>query len=189
MKSKLFAIGVVGALLCGAANAVVITVTAQASTAAGLVTTGTGASATLVSGTARIYSTTTDLTALDVASITTETAFVQLLTSPLTIRNLTVTSGAFSATGSTEAGTLANRTYLFISSTDGNSIGIFKGANVPNTGALTFTPAAISQDFKGTSVVQTINGFNSGWQLVAIPEPSSALLGMLGALGLLRRRR
>lgn len=28
-----------------------------------------------------------------------------------------------------------------------------------------------------------------GWQTVAVPEPSAALLGMLGALGLLRRRR
>jgi hypothetical protein len=29
----------------------------------------------------------------------------------------------------------------------------------------------------------------AGWQLVAIPEPSAALLGVFGALGLLRRRR
>jgi hypothetical protein len=29
----------------------------------------------------------------------------------------------------------------------------------------------------------------SGFQLAAVPEPSAALLGALGALGLLRRRR
>jgi hypothetical protein len=42
------------------------------------------------------------------------------------------------------------------------------------------------------SNVQTANtdaSATEGWQMAAVPEPSAALLGALGALGLLRRRR
>jgi hypothetical protein len=40
--------------------------------------------------------------------------------------------------------------------------------------------------------VQTANtdaSVNAGWQMAPIPEPSAALLGLLGAIGLIRRRR
>jgi len=62
----------------------------------------------------------------------------------------------------------------------------------PLPNVLTISPAN-SQVLYGSVVanVQTANVDNSvtpGWQL-GIPEPSAALLGLLGAIGLLRRRR
>jgi MYXO-CTERM domain-containing protein len=68
-----------------------------------------------------------------------------------------------------------------------NAIGAYKGPIVPSLGAVTFNPTNSSDSIGiGTSVF-TAGSPNSGFQL--IPEPSAALLGALGALGLLRRRR
>jgi hypothetical protein len=56
-------------------------------------------------------------------------------------------------------------------------------------GALSLTSATLTDLGQGTSVYAATG--TSGFQLASIPvpEPSAALLGALGALGLLRRRR
>ena len=74
-------------------------------------------------------------------------------------------------------------------------IGAYTGSNAPASGAVTFNPAGSGDSLGiGTSVfaaattgpTQPVSGF----QLKsAIPEPSTALLGAISALGLLRRRR
>lgn len=67
-------------------------------------------------------------------------------------------------------------------------------ANVANAGSTTFNAALGSNlalvTSKGASTPSlTDNESISGNSIVLVPEPSAALLGALGALGLLRRRR
>jgi MYXO-CTERM domain-containing protein len=84
----------------------------------------------------------------------------------------------------------AEKSYIFLEASTGGYYGIFQGANVPAAGAVTMTPTSIIEDLKGTTNVSTVGATKTGWQLVtAVPEPTAALLGALGALGLLRRRR
>jgi hypothetical protein len=117
-------------------------------------------------------------------------------TDPGIVRSTTFTNGALSSTGATELGAVGNKTYLFLVAEAGGfitGIGAYTGANVASAGAVTINPTTAGDTLLvGTSVLAAAGGGQpiSGFQLAAaVPEPSAALLGALGALGLLRRRR
>lgn len=117
-------------------------------------------------------------------------------TSPGLVRTVGFTNGLLTTTGGQEMGNAANRTYLFIASVDVNNnvtgLGFYAGPNVPAAGAVTFNPTTSTDTVGlGTSVFAA-GSPPSGFQLASVtvvPEPSMALLGALGALGLIRRRR
>ena len=122
-------------------------------------------------------------------------------TDPGVVRNATFTNGVLTSSGNQELGTVSNKTYLFLVAEAGGfitGIGAYTGSNVPSSGAVTFNPTNAGDTLLvGTSVlaaatttpsVQPISGFQLK-SAVVVPEPSAALLGSLGALALLRRRR
>lgn len=136
----------------------------------------------------------TALTALIAGTNTVEAA-----TNPGIVRSTTFANGALTSTGSVQLGNSGNKTYLFLVAESAGfitGIGAYKGSNVPTSGSVTFNPTfATDGEGVGTSVLsaaivgppaQPISGFQLA---AAVPEPSAALLGALGALGLLRRRR
>lgn len=97
-----------------------------------------------------------------------------------------------------EGGSAGNFTYLFLVAEQAGfitGIGAYTGPSIPSiAGTLTFNPTSSNDIGVGTSVLAaaTTNPTQpiSGFQLAAaIPEPSAALLGAFGALGLLSRRR
>ena len=202
MKIKLIGFAVVSALSCGAASAVTLTTTliANTSTNVGLITTLVSGVNTAATGTAYIYSTSTELSAANVATNISSfilanpgvsysrTSFEALLANdPGVVRSaVAFTSGLVTSSASTNIGAVANKTYVWMSTSNG-SYGIFQGPNVPSVGAVTLNSATMTEDLAGTSTY-TASG-TSGFQLVTIPETSTALLGAIGALGLLRRRR
>jgi hypothetical protein len=114
---------------------------------------------------------------------------------PGVVRSANFTNGAITSGASSQYGSASNKTYLFLVAENGGfitGIGAYTGSNVPATGSLTFNPAFCGDTLGvGTSVLTAASGGQpiSGFQLAAVPEPSAALLGALGALGLLRRRR
>ncbi|MCP5543557.1 MAG: hypothetical protein H7A49_06580 [Akkermansiaceae bacterium] len=199
MKTKLLGLAVVTALSCGAANAVSLATTLLANTTnnVGLITTLQTGSLTTVTGTAFIYATSVELSALDVAGIDSRAGFEALILSdPGAIRsNIAFTNGAVTSPGAAELGAVGNKTYVWMSSNDNLSYGLFQGPNVPSLGAVTLNSATMTEDLIGTSTFSGIAGTTSGpdtasgFQLAFVPEPSAALLGAFGALGLLRRRR
>ncbi len=191
MKTKLVTLAVVSALACGAANAVTLATSFIANTAnnVGLITTLQTGSLTNVSGSVTILSSTTVLSSL-AASIDTLAEFVALLDTPTTVRTASFSSGALTSSGSSELGAVSNRLYVWIQSADGLSWGGYKGNTVPSLGSVVINSGALTDLGQGTSVYSATG--TSGFQLASaapIPEPSAALLGALGALGLLRRRR
>jgi hypothetical protein len=110
--------------------------------------------------------------------------------SPGIVRSVNFSNGVLASNATQEMGDAGNLTHLFLvaeSGTDVLGFGAYTGGNVPTLGSVTFTPATAGDGIGiGTSVLNS----GSGFQLAAvIPEPSAALLGALGALGLLRRRR
>jgi hypothetical protein len=117
-------------------------------------------------------------------------------TNPGVVRSANFTSGVITSAVSSQYGDATNKTYLFLVAENAGfvtGIGAYTGSNVPATGSLTFNPAFCGDTLGvGTSVLTAASGGQpiSGFQLAAaVPEPSAALLGALGALGLLRRRR
>ncbi len=125
---------------------------------------------------------------------------LEAATNPGIVRSTTFASGAFTSTGSVQLGNSGNKTYLFLVAESGGfitGIGAYNGSNVPTSGSVTFNPTfATDGEGVGTSVfsaaivgppAQPISGFQLA--AVAVPEPSAAFLGAIGALGLLRRRR
>ena len=192
MKTKLFSMVVVAALSSGAANAVSLATTFIANTSnnVGLVTTLVTGNNVAATGVGYIYSTSTNLSALNVSSVTTRAAFEALITNdPGVVRSsIAFTSGAVTSTGSVNLGAVGNIVYLWLQTTDASNIGLYKDASVvPSVGAVTINSATMN-DLIGTSNY-TASG-TSGFQLApAVPEPSAALLGAFGVLGLLRRRR
>lgn len=102
---------------------------------------------------------------------------------------LAFTNGAFTTTGASEVGVAGNKLYMLIVSNDASYIGAFQGIAAPSLGTVVMNPATMTEDLLGTSTLQSISGTKSGFQLVAVPEPSTALLGLLGFAGLMRRRR
>jgi len=194
IKTKLFAAVLAGVLSFGSAQAVTVTLAGIANTTVGLITEGAAATNVLGTGTARFYSSAVDLGVSDLEGILAAAdplAFFEskITATPGAVRGpIAFTNGALSTTGPTELGAVGNRTYLFLST--GGFIGVFQGANVPSVGAVTFNPATVAQDLVGTSTLQAVSGTNSGFQLApVVPEPSTALLGLLGVAGLIRRRR
>lgn len=178
----------------GLANAATISVAVIANNTGTIGNITAGASATLLTGTAYVYVTTTELAAADFVSFdpattaAAKTSFEALLASPTPLRTSAFTNGVIASTGNLSLNP-GEKTYVFFDA--GSYYGIYQGNNVPSSGAVTINPATNLEDLKGTSSVQSFSGTTSGFQLVpiAVPEPSAALLGMLGALGLLRRRR
>ena len=102
---------------------------------------------------------------------------------------LAFTNVAFTTTGASEVGVAGNKLYMLIVSNDASYIGAFQGIAAPSLGTVVMNPATMTEDLLGTSTLQSISGTKSGFQLVAVPEPSTALLGLLGFAGLMRRRR
>jgi len=192
MKSKLIGLLALCALSSGVANAVSLqtNIFANNTNNVGFVTTS-GSTPSLVTGVAFFYSSSTELTAGDVASVTTRAAFEALLTNdPGVVRsNLTVTNGALTSAAQSEIGAVGNNLYLWLQSTDGGLYGLYKSsADVPSLGTVSITSATMG-DLIGTSVFSGTPGTSSASGFQLVPEPSVALLGMLGALGFLRRRR
>lgn len=86
-----------------------------------------------------------------------------------------------------DAGAGLNRTYMFLVAESGGDLqglGVYTGPQVPALDGALFMNSADVGDSVG------IGTSDGGFQLApVIPEPSVAILGALGALGLLRRRR
>lgn len=191
MKTKLIALVVTASLSCGAANAVSLATTliANSSNNVGLITTLVDGPLAVVTGLAYIYSTSIDLTAAGVVDVTTRQGFEALiLNDPGVVRSsIAFTNGAVTSPGAVELGAVGNKTYVWMNSTDSKSYGLFQGPNVPSLGAVTLNSATMTEDLIGKSTYAAAG--TSGFQLASVPEASTALLGVLGALGLLRRRR
>ena len=183
MKTKLIGLFFVAALACQTASAVSLATSLIANTASsiGLITTLAN-----VTGTAYIYSSSTQLTTI-ASTTTTRAAFESLLTlDPGAVRSaIAFTNGAVVSSGSVELGAVGNRMYVWMSSTNGDYYGAYKGITVPALGGIVMNSGTLTDLGVGTSTYSATG--TSGFQLV--PEPSAALLGALGALGLLRRRR
>jgi len=193
MKSKLFGFFVACALSLGSAKGVSLATSFIANTTnnIGLITTTASGSLANVSGNIWIYSTSVNLTTL-ASTIDTRAEFEGLLLlDPGAVRsNVSFTNGALTSSGSVELGAAGNKVYVWIQSTDATSYGAFKQtAVVPSVGSVVMNSQSLSDLGVGTSVYSSTG--TSGFQLAfaPVPEPSAALLGMLGALGLLRRRR
>ena len=198
MKSKLIGVITACALSMGAANAVVLqtNIFANTSNNIGLVTTTISGSLATVTGLAFLYSSATQIAGTAATSVTTRAGFEALIgADPGAVRsNLALTNGALSSVGTTELGAVGNNLYLWLQSTDGLTYGLYQAADVPSLGTVSVTSASTT-DWVGTSAFAGTAGVASGpttatgFQLASVPEPSAALLGAIGALGLLRRRR
>ena len=192
MKTKLIGLFFVAALSCQTASAVSLSTSliANTSNSIGLITTLVSGSLANVTGTAYIYSSSTQLASI-AATTTTRAAFESLLTlDPGAVRSaIAFTGGAVVSSGATELGAVGNRLYVWMSSGDGLSYGAFKGIVVPSLGSVVMNSGTLTDLGVGTSTYAATG--TSGFQLAfaPVPEPSAALLGALGALGLLRRRR
>jgi hypothetical protein len=109
--------------------------------------------------------------------------------------------GAFTSTGGADPSIFNTKPIYMVIGNGANAAsstewGIFRTpvafpANVTLSGS---TPVTLSSVSSFTALANAgtaidIDGGKDQFQLVGIPEPSAALLGALGALGLLRRRR
>jgi MYXO-CTERM domain-containing protein len=191
MKKAILAVAVL--VTFATAQAVTTTLVAVTNTTLGFVT--QGASNIRVSGDLYLYSSPTNLSPSSLDGILTAANPVEFFASllgfgPGQVRGpVAFTNGAVSSSGFVDVGAVGNSLYMFIMSTDGSYIGAFQGPSVPPIGAVVFNSGTITEDLLGTSDLQSISGTNSGFQLVAVPEPSIALLGLFGVAGLIRRRR
>ena len=213
MKIRFIAIlAAATASFTASSSAATIGLAAAANSTVGMITIG----ADNVSGEAVFVSTTTELTGISAAmqtllasSMTTPADFQSTLatligstssTSPGIVRNnVAFAAGVLQTNVNANMGSVGNFTYLFLVGETGGfvtGIGSYAGRTVPALGAIMFNPLT-SNDTPGvgTSVFGGIAG-TSGFQLsptafdsAAVPEPSAALLGALGVLSLLRRRR
>ncbi len=217
MKIKLLSLFVaVTAAVTSTSNAVTVALAGISNSSVGLITLdpdGVGANPrAVVSGYAIFVSVTGDLSGVSTSmnsllasGTSTKSQFDSSLSSligttsatrPGVVRNATFTNGLLTSTGNVDLGSQGNKTYLFLVS-ESNSfitgIGAYTGTNVPAGGAVTFNPTNAGDGLGvGTSVLAAASGALpvSGFQLAAaVPEPSAALLGAFGVLGLLRRRR
>ena len=199
MKTKSIALFITATCaLSTISSAVTVTVAGIANSSVGLITSA-APTYSLFSGRAIFVSTNTAITAIGAQNSLLSTVGgtganfdTQLNTligagSPGIIRSATFTNGVLASTGSVEAGAVGNFTYLFLvaeASSNVVGLGAFTGPTVPSLGAVTFNPTNAGDTLGiGTSVKTGTSGFQ------LIPEPSVTLLGAIGALGLLRRRR
>jgi hypothetical protein len=195
MKSKLLIIGLAATLSIGVANGVSVAMNGFANGTVGVITDGLSANR-IASGNVFFYTSSKELVASDLDGIATAPSpsafFAGLLTAdPGQVKTAAFTNGEFLSAGPAfEVGAAANRVYFFVESTDRTSFGAYKGIVVPALGAITINPATLTDELGyGTSVATDVSGTNSGYQLFTVPEPSVAILGALGLLGLVRRRR
>ncbi|MGL4400195.1 MAG: MYXO-CTERM sorting domain-containing protein, partial [Luteolibacter sp.] len=155
----------------------------------GLITTTQTGSLTNATGRVYLYSSLVDLTSA--TGVTTRAGFESLILgdslTSLSVRNVAFTNGAVASNLNSELGAVGNRLYLWIESGDATSYGAYKGVQVPALGTLSINSGSVSDLGVGTSVFSSTG--TSGYQLAFVPEPSAALLGAVGLLGLLRRRR
>lgn len=177
----------------GSAEAVTINLTAVANNTVGLVTGAWGTSA-LVSGNVYLFSSVTDLNPFDLDGMIDSgdsLAFfaAKLGNDALLLRTTPLVNGAFASSGSVEVGPPGNRLYMLIISTDLGWVGAYQNINAPAAGTVVMSPATMTQDLLGSSTLQSISGVSSGYQLAGYPEPSTALLSLLGIVPLIRRRR
>jgi hypothetical protein len=192
MKRSLLAMALLVTL--GSAQAVTISLTGIASTSAGLVT--ESYTHFLASGGVYFFSSATDLkrSDLDASEFAVSSDSLALFASKLgsdpgQVRGpVAFTNGAFVSTGSVEVGPAGNNVYMLIVGR-GGFIGAFQTTNVPASGFVLISPSTVTEDLLGTSIPLSIGGVNSGYQLVGFPEPSTALLSLLGIVPLIRRRR
>lgn len=105
------------------------------------------------------------------------------------VLNETFAAGTFffntGTSGGTEVGPVDNNTYIFLVAETGSNvdgIGAYQGGDVVALGSIIYSPAGTTAALGST----TGDAFNLA---AAVPEPSIALLGAFGVLGLLRRRR
>ena len=176
----------------GSASAVSIGITGIANTTVGFATLGT--SSTLVSGNVYFFSSATDLAPSSLVGILQApdpVAFFasQLGADPGQFRVTAFTNGAFTSSGAAEVGAAGNNLNMLIVGSGNASIGAYQNIDAPALGTVVMNPSNMTEDLLGTSTLTAVGGINSGFQLVAVPEPSAALLGALGILGLIRRRR
>jgi|GEM_PF-5084234 len=194
MKTKLFGLFSAFVLTMATSKGAILATSLIANTTnnIGLITTSASGSLANVTGSVWIYSTSLDITASQTTAVTTRAGFESLLTlsDPGAVRsNVSFTNGALVSSGNVEVGASGNHVYVWMQSADATSYGAYKQtALVPAVGSIVMNSGSMS-DLVGTSVYSATG--TSGFQLAfaPVPEPSAALLGMLGALGLLRRRR
>lgn len=197
MKKAILAVALLASL--GSAQAVSIGMTAIANTTVGLVTKSPGSfpapTNVLASGNLYLFSSATDLTPTSLEGILQSAnplAFfaAALGADPGQVRGpIAFTNGAFTSSGATEVGAAGNNTYLFIATADGY-YGAFQNIDAPALGTVVMNPSNMTEDLLGSSTLASVSGTNSGFQLVqAGPEPSTALLSLLGIVPLVRRRR
>lgn len=121
-------------------------------------------------------------------------SFNTFATLPSPVSGVTVgtITGSFNGNGAPDP-TLFNLKPIYFVIENAGEYGIFKvlaGTSFPaNVAAVVSTSVTLSSGLAITPLANagTVQGNN--FRLVAIPEPSTMLLGALGALGLLRRRR
>lgn len=197
MKAKYAYLVLVSVISLGSANAVTLNLLGVTNSTVGFIT--DGLSDTLSTGSATFYSSSVDLSVGDVSGVLGSAdmvaAFEGLLGdstpgSPGLVRGpVAFSAGAFTLNQSTDMGDVGNNTYLFLANADNSFVGLYQGANVPGGGAVIFNPNSVTEDLIGTSAPEVVGSVNSGFQLAAVPEPSTLLLSALGVLGVLRRKR
>ena len=190
MKTLLASVAIASTI--GFASAASYNTTVIANASVGLIT--EGVSDTLSNGNIYVYSSTVDLAPADLAGIETSGDYVAFFEAAITATPglargpVAYVAGAVTSFGPAEMGNPGNFNYLLIDG--GDWVGVYQGQSTPGVGAITFNPSLITEDLVGTSTPTVVGATNSGFQLVTgIPEPSITLLGALGVLGLLRRRR
>jgi hypothetical protein len=205
MKLKIIAIAATSLVaLTEVSNAVTLSIIGVANTSLGLVTLN---SVAVPTGRAIFVTTTTDITLtanaalasllgpretpLSVADFNTTLATLigtTSATSPGILLDYAMTGGLIAVNTPRDVGNSGNIGTLFITSESGGNVlgfGAYGRLVAPATGSMVFNPTTLNTNMIGTSTT----GFQLAPVVVAIPEPSAALLGAIGVLGLLRRRR
>ena len=98
---------------------------------------------------------------------------------------LTSAGGELSATAGTKWGVVRGSDWVFPPA----DVGTFTMSSTDASGDASFYQVNANVPAANAAAFRTVVGANGGAAFTIVPEPSTALLGALGALGLLRRRR